>query len=166
MLILGQFRRCEQPVHCGFSVGSPKRQSARALRRYRANLCRKEPRARASPSDHQKLRATFAPECALRRIMRAVDDGALVPFLKTSGPFDRRKSAHNRFFAKLDVRGLNRSDCQCGILFLVFATQSYWRPVVSFIYELHWRTAFSSSRANDFFGFAVAAARKQPGLLV
>ena len=38
-------------------------------------------------------------------IMRAVDDGALVPFLKTSRPFDRRKSAHNRFFAELDVRG-------------------------------------------------------------
>ena len=84
--------------------------------------------------------------------MRAVDDGALVPFLKASGPFDRRKSAHNRFFAELDVRGVNRGDCYCGILFLVFATQSYWRPVVSLIYELHWRTAFSSSRANDFFG--------------
>ena len=85
-------------------------------------------------------------------IMRAVDDGALIPFLKTSRPFDRRKSAHNRFFAELDVRGVNRGDCYCGILFLVFTTQSYWRPVVSLIYELHWRTAFSSSRANDFFG--------------
>ena len=89
---------------------------------------------------------------AAPRIMRAVDDGALIPFLKTSRPFDRCQSAHNRFFAELDVRGVNRGDCYCGILFLVFATQSYWRPVVSLIYELHWRTAFSSSRANDFFG--------------
>src|SRR4029077_4271852 len=84
-------------------------------------------------------------------IMRAVDDGALVPFLKTGRPLNGRKSAHNRFFAELDVRSPNRGNRNCGILFLVFATQSYWRRMVSLIYELHWRTAFSSSRANDFF---------------
>src|SRR4029077_2044719 len=86
------------------------------------------------------------------RIMRAVDDDALVPFLKTSRPLNGRKSAHNRFFIDEDIRGLNRGDCYSGILFLVFTTQSYWRPVVRLIYELHWRTAFSSSRANAFFG--------------
>ena len=84
--------------------------------------------------------------------MRAVDDGALIPFLKASRPFDGGESAHNRFFAELRVRGLNRCDCYCGILFLIFTTQSYWRPVVRLINELHWRTTFSSSRANDFFG--------------
>src|SRR6478672_2760280 len=91
--------------------------------------------------------------------MRAVDDSALVPFLKTSGPLDRRKAAHNRFFAELDIRGPNGCDCYCGILFLVFTTQSYWRPVVSLIYELHWRTAFSGSRANDFFGLRLLRRR-------
>jgi hypothetical protein len=69
--------------------------------------------------------------------MRAVNDGTLIPFLKASRPFNRCQSAHNRFFAELEVRGMNRGDCYCGILFLVFATQSYWRPVVSLVYELH-----------------------------
>src|SRR5207244_13472018 len=35
-------------------------------RRRRANLCLKERRGRASPSDRQKLRATFVPERAQR----------------------------------------------------------------------------------------------------
>ena len=84
--------------------------------------------------------------------MCAVDDGALIPFLKASRPFDGGESANNRFFAELRIRGVNRGDCYCSILFLVFTTQSYWRPVVRLIYELHWRTTFSSSRANDLFG--------------
>src|SRR5262249_30919961 len=72
-------------------------------------------------------------------------------FLKASRPFNGRESAHNRFFAELNVRGANRGDCYCGILFLVFAAQSNWRTFVNLIYELNWRTAFSSSGTNDFF---------------
>ena len=148
----GQFRRCGGPFTADF------RQDHRTGNR-RERFADTAQIFVGKNREHQRrllITKNFAPCLGERargsRIMRAVDDGALVPFLKASGPFDRRKSAHNRFFAELDVRGLNRGDCYCGILFLVFATQSYWRPVVSLIYELHWRTAFSSSRANDFFG--------------
>src|SRR5215471_14989255 len=85
--------------------------------------------------------------------MRAINDGALIPHLKPSGPVDSGKPAGYRFLANLDLCGMNRCNCHGGILFLMITTQSNWRLVVRFSYELQWRFAFSGSRAYDFFGF-------------
>src|SRR4051794_22317609 len=82
--------------------------------------------------------------------MCAVDNSALVPFLKTCRPFDSSKPAHNCFFSELYVCGLNCSDSEGGILFLMPARQSDRRASI-LIYHLQWRLEFSGSGSNDCF---------------
>ena len=64
-------------------------------------------------------------------VMRAIDDCAVVPLLKTSGPIDSGKSTRNRGLVDVDLRRAERTDCYRGVLFLMMARQCNWRAVVT-----------------------------------
>ena len=85
-------------------------------------------------------------------IVRAIDDGALVPALKTCRPFDRSESSRDSTFADVDLRGTNSRDCDCRVEFLEVASEPDRRPRVRLIGKLNRRLAFSGASANYFFG--------------
>ena len=82
--------------------------------------------------------------------MRTINDCALIPHLEPSRPVDTGKSAGNGFGVNINLCSADCCNGKSGILFLIVTTQSNWRPIVRFTYELKWRFAFGASHANDF----------------
>ena len=58
--------------------------------------------------------------------MGAIDDRSFVPALKTRRPFHIGESASDGGLIHLDLGSTNRSDCGCGVEFLMFAAQRDW----------------------------------------
>ena len=84
--------------------------------------------------------------------MSAIDNCALIPFVKTSRPIDADKSARNCFVVDVERGQTNRGNRESGVLFLVIAAQTNWRSVVMLSYKLQWRFALGGACANDLFG--------------
>ena len=86
--------------------------------------------------------------------MRAIDDGAFVPALKTRRPFNRHQSARNGGIVDVDLSGARkRGDGERGVLFLMSAAQGEGTLIVRLGHELNRRFAFGRASANNFFGF-------------
>src|SRR6266540_7395244 len=86
--------------------------------------------------------------------MCAINDGALVPHLKPSGPLDTGKSASNGFVVDLDLCRMNRRDCYGGILFLMRSRKRNWRFLIGLEHEFERRPALHSTSTKYFFGFS------------
>src|SRR4029077_18857649 len=88
-------------------------------------------------------------------VMRAIDNCARIPHLKTSGPVDTDKSARNRFVRDVDLCRMNRRDCQGGVLLLMLTAQRDWRLVIKISDKLQRRSALGGAHANHFSGIGL-----------
>src|SRR5215470_16263464 len=85
-------------------------------------------------------------------IMRAIDDGSLVPTLKTRRPLDVGKPTRDRRVVDLGLGCADCGNCDRGVEFLVFAAQRNRRFRVRLMDNLQWRLAFRSASADYFPG--------------
>src|SRR5438874_198337 len=89
--------------------------------------------------------------CKRQRIANARSEGVGECWSHAGQYFYQRFGRGGAFAA--DFRGVNRSDRQSRILFLVLSSQRTLRSVVTFIQQLQRRIEFSGSGSNHFFRF-------------
>src|SRR4029077_6851409 len=85
-------------------------------------------------------------------VMRAVDDYAFVPSLKTRWPFDTAKAPRDRRAVDSDLRCTKRGNRKSRILFLMRSSERNWGLSIRFGHDFQRRSAFGGTRSNFLFG--------------